>query len=397
MKKLSFEEAAIKILLAFSLFSIILLNGCQEPGKGDILNGIIVIDVAEKYDEISLKLEEFLDDIRLIRFETTEHSLLRYFSGYVGENHIISMDRDKILLFSVDGKYNRIITQKGEGPGEFTQIDAWDVDDSEQFLYYHDIGRNYIYKYNLGSCKHEDNIPFDNKGFLSNMLSVNDTILAILPSMFSGYGYLYFFQSTSGEIITGEITEPVPHPGGWAGRSPIFKKAPNNSIIFQPSDCDTVFIIREGEMQPLVSFIVPKPKKNGDIIRGTWGGFMHLETDRIFLNKGDYEARITSTSASYRTIEPGNLVFYTEDNKICTIKSFGHEYLGMELNIPNLNFTSKNRAYMQFQAVDFKNLIKEALENSQLSEINSERLRLLNNEISENDNPILIHGKSLTY
>ena len=120
-------------------------------------------------------------------------------------------------------------------------------------------------------------------------------------------------------------------------------------------------------------------------------------TDRIFLNKGDYEARITSTSASYRTIEPGNLVFYTEDNKICTIKSFGHEYLGMELNIPNLNFTSKNRAYMQFQAVDFKNLIKEALENSQLSEINSERLRLLNNEISENDNPILIHGKSLTY
>lgn len=202
----------IFLLPAFSLFAIILLNGCQESGKGDILNDIIVIDLAEKYDEVSLKLDDVLDDIKLIRLETTEHSLLSYFSGYVGEKHIIAMDRNRVLLFSADGKYNRTIAKRGKGPGEFTQIDAWDVDDNEQFLYYHDKGKNYINKYNISSCKHEDNIPFANKGDLSNMVSVNDTLLAIVPGMFAGYGYLYFFQSTTGEIITGQKKEPVPHP-----------------------------------------------------------------------------------------------------------------------------------------------------------------------------------------
>ena len=79
------------------------------------------------------------------------------------------MDRDRILLFSADGKYTCTIAQRGKGPGEFNQIDAYDVDDNEQFIYYHDRGKNYINKYTLSSCKHEENIPFTNKGNLSNM------------------------------------------------------------------------------------------------------------------------------------------------------------------------------------------------------------------------------------
>ncbi len=385
------------LAIAFSLHSIILLNGCREPGKADILNDIIVIDLTGNYDEITLKLDDFLDDIKLIRLETTEYSLLSYFTGYVGEKHIISMDRDRILLFSADGKYICTIALRGKGPGEFNQIDAWDVDDNEQFLYYHDKGKNHINKYNLSSCKHEENIPFSNKGDLSNMVSVNDTLLAILPGMFAGYGYLYFFQSTTGEIITGKKKEPVPHPGAWAGMTPILKKADNNSIIFQPSDCDTVFIIKEGKIQALISLIAPKPKKNGYITVGTWGAFMHLETDRIFLNKGGYESRITSSSSSFRIFDPEYLVFYIKDNKIYTIKSLYLDYFGMELNNPHFYYSSYNQVVLQFQAMEFKNLIKEALENSQLSEINSARLRHLYNEISENDNPVLISGKSLSY
>ena len=121
------------------------MNGCREPGKDDILNDIIVIDVAEKYDEVSLRLDDVLDDIKLIRLETTGHSLLSYFSGYVGEKHIIAMDRNRVLLFSADGKYNRTIAQRGKGPGEFTQIDAWDVDDNEQFLYFFSSGSDHCH------------------------------------------------------------------------------------------------------------------------------------------------------------------------------------------------------------------------------------------------------------
>ncbi len=380
-------------LLSFSLSLLLLSYGCQGPNKADTSDEMIVIDLTKKHEEISLKLEDFLDDIRLIRLETNEHSLLSHFYGYVGDQYIIAMDfNNRILLFSADGRYIRTIAQKGKGPGEFNHIDAWDVDDSEQFLYYHDMGKNYINKHNLNNGKYEENIPFSNKGYLNGMASINDTLLAILPGMFSEYGYLYFYQTTGGEIIAGKEKDPVPHPGAWAGMSPIFRKAANHSIFFQPSDCDTVYVVNEGGMQAHIIFIVPNPQKNGATTVGTYGGFIHQEPDRILLNKGGFESHITSNSSSFRMLQSEYLFYYPEDKKTHNITSLHYDHLGIEINNPRISHTNDKYFVIQFPAIRLQDIIKETLENNELSASKRDSLMQLYGELSENDNPILITG-----
>lgn len=382
-----------RFLLPVFLLSLLLLSyGCQRPYKTDTSDEMIVIDLTKKHEKISLKLEDFLDDIRLIRLETNEHSLLSHFYGYVGDQYIIAMDRDRVLLFSANGRYIRTIAQKGKGPGEFNQIDAWDVDDSEQFLYYHDVGKNYIYKYNLSQGKYEEPIPFSNKGFLGGMVSVNDTLLTILPGMFSGYGYLYFYQTTKGEITTGKEKDPVPHPGAWAGSGPILSKATNNSTFLQPADCDTVYIINEGGMQAHISFVVPSPRKTGAVTEGTRGRLMLHGPDWVLINKADYRTEITSSSANINSSGSETLFYNTKEKNIHTIGSLYYDYLGIEINNPNFLYSMDKHVVIQFPAIGLQDIIKETLENNKLPASKENKLMQLYSEISDNDNPVLIAG-----
>ena len=224
----------INILLI--LFCLIVVS-CSTDG---VDSDVITIDLTRNIDATYLNLNEYVSDLKLIRLETTENSLIRRFNGYVGDRYILAIENDNVLQFSSDGKFIRTIAKRGKGPDEFNQIDAWTVDEDEQYFLFHDVRRDAIYKYDLENNLMSESIPFEDKGYLSKIVLVNDSIISILPGMFSEHGYLYFNQSTSGRIINGIKKEIVEHPGAWAGSSPVFKKTIDNSIVFQPSESDTI-------------------------------------------------------------------------------------------------------------------------------------------------------------
>ncbi len=379
--------------IVFLFCFVIFIICCRQPDKSDDLESILNIDLTEKYIDVPLILSDLSDDVRLVRLETNKNSLIPRFHGFVGEKYIISIDPKKVLQFSADGRYIRTIAIKGRGPGEFNQVDTWAVDDNEQFLFYHDFSKNHINKYNLKSGRYERKIPFEENGYLSNMLSVNDSTLAILPSLFSKYGYLYFYQSNTGRILEGIKKEPVPHPGAWAGMSPVFIKAKDNSILFQPPESDTIFRIKGPEMVPVISLIVEKPQKNGYKITGFYVSILYMDKDRVFLRKRGYENIVTPNTVSMNLSDPEFLFLNRSNNTLNKISSIYFDYLGIQLTVPSFGFPHYTQFMVQYQAMDFKKLLEDALKNGDLPGDKKNELKKLNSEISEGDNPVLITGK----
>lgn len=374
------------------IFLSILIFSCSNSNENQNPQYPYLIDFTGNYGETDINLDSYLDHMKITRLETNENTYLRNFTGFVSEKCIISVDYDKIILFSTEGKYLTSISKKGKGPGEFTQIDAWTVSDNEGILYYHDYSKNYIYKYDLEKHSLENNIPFEDKGFLSSLVWMNDTTLAVLPSLFTNYGYLYFFQSTSGKILDGIEKEPVPHPGTWAGASPIFTKKDNNSILFKPSESDTIFHIQGTNMSPGIVLKLNKPQTTGDKTVEEYAQLIYSDEDKMILKKNEVEKTVTEMSVSIKTLDNEYFLYETASQSLKKINEIKFDYNGIELDIPNLNFYQNSRFWISMLAIDFKELIEENMAKSNRTEAEISELKKLNNLISMDDNPVILSG-----
>jgi len=380
-------------LIAISIILSAFIYSCQE--KDESSEDRYHINLAEGYSDTTLNLEDFAKDVRTIRLETNKKCLVNRLRGHFGKKHIIVMGRENMLHFSAnDGGFNGKITQKGKGPNEFNYIEAWAVDENGQYLIYHDQGKNYINRYNVEEQKFKDPISLgpEKVNHLDNIILVNDTLLAVKRGMFSGCKYLYFYQSTAGRFIEGRKKEPVPHPGAWAGMGATFKEA-GNSIFYQPSESDTLFKIEGEKMKPMVLFHHEPSEKDGEFTLKHHGSFLHKHKDRIFLRKINYKTRITKKTARINILDSEHFIFNTNNQKLYRIDSLYYDELGLELKDHNLRFPHENLFTIHYQAMEFKDLIGEQLENGDIPEPKREKLKQLHRKISDNDNPIIITGK----
>lgn len=113
-------------MLAFILFS------CQTPDTNSI-------DLSRPAGTIIQKLSDMADNLRAIPLETNDSCLLSdYIKIWVGNKYIVTADKNAIHLFGKDGKHIRQLASQGKGPGEFSSIATFTVDESNERLYYRD-------------------------------------------------------------------------------------------------------------------------------------------------------------------------------------------------------------------------------------------------------------------
>ncbi len=379
----------MKYYLISILIVFLALAACDDKLNDSQL---IQVDLTDRHKTIQYNLNEYVSDLNLIRLETNNNSLIRYFRGHVGENYIIALERDRILLFNSAGRYIKTIAKRGKGPGEFAQIDAWVVDEKENFFLYHDVGKDYICNYKLNKQQQEENIPFEDRGYLSRIVLVDDTTLSILPGMFTQYGYLFFNQTLSGHITGGVFKENIPHPGSWSGKSPVFKKTLDNSILFQASECDTVYRIDGNNMSPLYFLLVDKPKKNGNVTTGSYVSYLHSDENQLLITRIGYETVSTHNSVSTSGTEAEFVCIDLKTMEISRFDSFLLQVNDIELKVKNISFPNRDEIIITCPAPDFKKAVNEALVKTDLDDRDKDRLRQLDSEIYEADNPILITG-----
>lgn len=375
------------------IYLAIVLFSCNQSDRSENAKIPYLIDLTQSIDETDIDLDDYLENIKIVKLEANKNTFLKYFKGYIGEKYIISFDSEKVVLFSSDGKYITTIIKKGKGPQEFSQIDAWAIDDNEQFLVFHDHQRNYIFKYNIERKEFERNIPFKDQGYVSEIALMNDSVLAVLPSMFTNYGYLFFYQSTSGKILDGIKKEPVPHPGAWGGASPIFTKDDKNSILFKPPESDTIFQVTGTKLEPKIVLEVKKPQKTGDKTVEDFASILFWDNEKMFFQKDTYEKIMTETYVSFKPLEHEFFIYKLPEQSIQKLDKISFKYKRIDIVISDLKFYQNQRLAVSFLASDFKNILEDNIIEPDRTDAEINQLEKLNNSISVEDNPIIITGK----
>ena len=111
----------------------ILLLACQRTEISELPKISVDID-----QDVSLPLSTITDEIKAIELELTDESLInpdQILRALLYANNVIIAERDKILLFNIDGTFIRSIGSRGQGPGDFLNISSLAVDKNNKRLY----------------------------------------------------------------------------------------------------------------------------------------------------------------------------------------------------------------------------------------------------------------------
>ena len=381
----------MKKYVFYILLPILLLSSsCGK--RSQVSEGIPGIDLTGKLDTVTYSIDDLIRDVRMIRLETNEQSLLSNFQGFVGDNVVLAVSDNKVLQFDGQGNYLRTITRKGPGPMEFNYFDAWTVDEHGRYFFYHDLMKHYIKRYNLVTGNFEKDIPFDCKGYISGLLTVNDTLLAILPNRLSSYDYQYFYQTIDGKIIDGMKKDTLEEPGEWTGLLPVFSKGSGDIIYLQPEGEDTVYEVRNNQKKPCLYFNTPQSVKRGNETSGTYGSLLYPVGDLIFIHDGTFIRTVMQYGKTTR-MNSITGVYNRKSGDLQLIDSLLLHFEGMALANRGFDIMSDKRFVMPFQALQIKAALKEALKNQETPKDQVMKLKMLDKQISENDNPVLITGK----
>ncbi len=126
----------------------------------------IVIDNPDNMEHIDIS--PFLDSVKYVKLELTDESMIgkiRKLSVYKDRIYIMDDKVSTLFVFDINGKYQSKISKLGQGPGEYTYLDFFDIDyDNEQILLT-DLMDNWVYRYDMdGNFINRRKIPIWNYG-----------------------------------------------------------------------------------------------------------------------------------------------------------------------------------------------------------------------------------------
>ena len=153
--------------ILFSLFGLLLVN-CDNKltiEESLVANSKLTVikpnlkSVNKQYD-----LSSILDTVKFIKLELSEESLVGSIDKLiVFEEHIYVLDKrtNSLLVFNLDGKYVSKLSKIGNGPGEYIQLDFFDIDYKNRQIVLTDLMGYQIVKYDLeGNYLSREKIPF---------------------------------------------------------------------------------------------------------------------------------------------------------------------------------------------------------------------------------------------
>ncbi len=374
------------------LFAIVLLMFECSPEK----KSIPVIDLQNINQTKVVKLSDMLGDIYVVRLETSDGILLGEDTYYlVSEKYIITIDKDKILQFSGNGKYIRNLAKAGKGPDEFLRADAWALDDKKGILYINHRGDSrHIIVFDLGNGERINRISTGVDNLISQMIVLNDTVLAVMPRMNKEISF--YDLSTSGRILS--VVAP-PGAKGIGLESSI--EMVSDKLYYMPKEYDTLYLLNGTRKEPYCFFNV---EDRFTFDNNETGNFVYLSANApnfIIANKVHARIKMNSDGETY-SMNGDKITRYWVDKhgfSVSEITGFYNDYLGIQEKFKpwqDYLFLSNNLGFIKYSSFNLKQLIEKTLESEKTDRTQKDRILSLNEEINENDNPVLLIGKLKT-
>lgn len=140
MKTFNYSDNNSISMVSRSIFATLILacflHGCKEQHEAE--DNLIKINPHEAKEEINLS--EFVDSVKYIPLQTDDNSIVgRVYSVTIKENFIYvldisDIDRQVIFVFDKDGNFVSKLDKYGRGPGEYSYLMGFIVDDNEEYV-----------------------------------------------------------------------------------------------------------------------------------------------------------------------------------------------------------------------------------------------------------------------
>lgn len=138
--------------------SLLYLIACNEVNRikenkiSGYKNNIEVIDLANSDVDKTIDITPFIDTLRFVKLELTDESIIGYIQKLiVYKEHIYILDTQtsSLFIFDIDGRFLSKIQSIGQGPGEYTQLDFFDIDYAREQILLTDLMGYQVLKYDL--------------------------------------------------------------------------------------------------------------------------------------------------------------------------------------------------------------------------------------------------------
>lgn len=164
----------MKKILCFWFWTTLLICSCSQPEK-KTENDLHIITI-DKVDKQSLTLSDMADSVKVIKL--SNDIVLRDIAKLLldkDENiYILDSNGNGIFKFDRNGKFERQISHKGQGPGEYIRISDFDILDDRIII--SNDGETLLHFDFQGSFIGQDKKSYFENGFGNNFCMVGDTV-----------------------------------------------------------------------------------------------------------------------------------------------------------------------------------------------------------------------------
>ena len=144
------------------LFCTCCLLGCSERGVS-VSEGEIVVSVVPNEENWLFNLSPYLDAVKFVKLELTDESIIGSLDKvivYEERIYILDTKTRSLFVFDMAGNFLHKIAKVGQGPGEYEQLDFFDIDRENKHIVLTDLGSYWVMRYDFdGNFLSKHKIP----------------------------------------------------------------------------------------------------------------------------------------------------------------------------------------------------------------------------------------------
>ncbi len=379
----------MKLYIQYLAIISILLSSCSEDSKT-----LPILDFDNPKGSVNLNLSEMLDDIRLVKLEMNQDEPIPKIRLYwIGKKHLLLFAGEKVYQYTSDGAFVRVLMISGQGPGEFSFVRAYDIDEKKDLLYWSDqgtTGKIFVTDLKSGDKLEPIKLPYDNRLAYGGIKIIDENTLLCLSAKYLGDDIMFYYLG-----LDGSVTEGLPRYNPdlpYIGRGAFLQKNRKSGKFNLMGDADTLYSIEGNTMEPMFSMLVSDRFTYANNHEGYMLRIRHLGSKYSVLNRN---MMIFTQSNGFDRITSDESTDFLLDMRtytLSTLDSWKVDYLAYTCDELILG-AAGDYAVIKFSAIKLKGICEEALLKKDLDPEVRDRMSMLNGSITKNDNPYLLIGK----
>jgi hypothetical protein len=361
----------------------------DQPGEQ-----LMVMNLKSIRDSTRIKLSELATNLQFIRLETLPECLISFATYYVGDKYILAKTKTAILQFDHLGKFIRVLTTKGQGPTEFETAE-WVIDEKKQRLILADEQKtSHFLAFDLNTGEYLGDIPKAVPGVTRKFALTAFGSLACVPYMNPGeqsdHFYLYW------QDLNGKLIDAIKGPAGLAiWHDNYFEPLPDGyRYMLAHINKDTIYTVRNKALIPFVAFNHGEEVPENMETPGYRSMKIALETNNyLIISKLQLTKLFDTGNGTTTTWTENDYILDKKQRKAFLISGIDNDFVGAVNPIQLFKKLSNNKICCAFQAFELIGMAERAIENPKSDQKLIGRMKGIQEQLSRDDNPVLIVGK----